>query len=76
MNLLWKIMDECKNNSEKIFTTKASEHIISGFSTSTISSFKERENKHDVYRDQDWMKKVRESLREHAMKIINIKKKK
>ena len=43
---------------------------------SIISSFKSIENKHDVYRGKDCMKKFCESLREHAMKIINVKKKK
>ena len=43
---------------------------------STISSVKSIENKHDVYRDKDCMKKFCESLRQHAMKIINFKKKK
>ena len=38
---------------------------------STISSFKNIEKKHDVYRGKDCMKKFCESLREHAMKIIN-----
>ena len=53
-----------------------SEHIPSGFSMSTLSSFKNIENKHDVYRGKDCMKKFCESLRDHAMKIINFKKKK
>ena len=39
---------------------------------STISSFKNIENKHDVYRGKNCMKKFCESLREHAMKIINL----
>ena len=42
----------------------------------TISSFRSIENKHDVYRGKDCMKKFCESLREYAMKIINFKKKK
>ena len=41
---------------------------------STISTFKIIENKHDVYRGKDCMKKFCESLRKHAMKIINLKK--
>ena len=41
---------------------------------STSSSFKIIENKHDVYRDEDCMKKFCESLRQHTMKIINSKK--
>ena len=64
----------CKNNPENSATTKVSKHIPSGFSISTISSFRSTENKHDVYKDKDCMKKFWESLREQAMKIINFKK--
>ena len=49
-------IDGCKNNSENSFTTKAGEHISSGFSMFTISSLKSIENKHDVYRGKDYMK--------------------
>ena len=69
-------IDGCKNNPENSSTTKVSKHIPSGFSMSTISSFRSIENKHDVYRGKDCMKKFCESLREDAMKIINFKKKK
>ena len=41
-----------------------------------MSSFESIGSKHDVYRGKDCMKKVCKSLREHAMKIISIKKKK
>ena len=34
------------------------------------------ENKHDEYRGKDCMKNFCESLREHALKMINFKKKK
>ena len=57
-------------------TTKVSEHIPSGFSMCTISSFRSIENEHDVYSGKDCMKKFFESLREHAVKIINFKQKK
>ena len=43
---------------------------------STISSFRSIENKHDVYRGKDCMKKFCDFLREHVVKIINPKKKK
>ena len=43
---------------KKSFMTKVSEHISSGFSMSTISSFKDIENKHDVYIGSDCMEKV------------------
>ena len=56
--------------------TKVGEHNPSGFSMSTISSFKSIENKHGVYKGNLCMKKFCESLREHAMEIINFKKKK
>ena len=68
-------IDGCKNNPENSSTTKESEHIPSDFSMSTISSLKSIENKHDVYRHKDCMKKFPQSLRRHAMKIINLKKK-
>ena len=64
-------IDGCKNNPENSSTTKVSEHIPSGFSMSTISLFRSIENKHDVYRGKDCVKKFCELLREHAMKIIN-----
>ena len=43
---------------------------------SLISTFDSVENKHDVHRGEDCMKKFCESLDEHAMEIINFKKKK
>ena len=41
---------------------------------STISSFKNIENKYGIYRGKPCMKKFCESLRKHLMKIINFKK--
>ena len=38
-------------------TTKVGERILLGFSMSTISSLKSIEDKHDVYRGKDCMKK-------------------
>ena len=67
-------IDGCKNNRENK-TTKVSEHTSSGFLMSTIFSFISIENKHDVYRGKDCMKRFCELLREHALKIINFKKK-
>ena len=63
-----KKIGECKNNPENSFTKKVGKNIPSAFSMSTISSFKNIENKHDVYISKDcfW------SLREHAMRIIRI----
>ena len=58
---------------KKILTTRVSKHNPSGFSMSTISSFKIIQNKHDVYTGKDCMKKF---LREHAMNISTFKKNK
>ena len=41
-------IDGCKNNTGNSFTADVSEHITSDFYISTISSFKNIENKHDV----------------------------
>ena len=68
-------IDGSKNNSGTSSTTEVRKYIPSGFSMSTISSFKSIENKHDVYRGKDCMKRFCESLREHATKITNFKKK-
>ena len=43
---------------------------------STICLFKIIENNHDVYTGKDCMKRFCEALKEHAMKIINFRKKK
>ena len=43
---------------------------------SKISSFKNIQNRHDVYGGKDCIKKFCKSLREHALEIINFKKKK
>ena len=69
-------IDGCKNNPENSSTTNVSEQIPPGFLMSTISLFRNIENKHDVYRGKDCMKTFCEFLREHAMKIINFKEKK
>ena len=62
--------------TEKLSTTKVSEHIPSGFPMSSKSSFKDIEDKHNVYRGKYSLKKFCESLREQAIKIINFKMKK
>ena len=42
---------------------------------STISLFKSIENTHEVYRGKEYMKTFCESVREHALEIINLIKK-
>ena len=58
LNLVIAKIDGCKGNSGNLSTTKIGELIPSDFSMSTISSFKNIENKHGVYRGNDCMKKV------------------
>ena len=65
-----------KNNPENSSTTKVDEYIPSGFSMSTKLSLKSIENMHDVYRGKNCMKKFCKFLREHAIEIINSKRKK
>ena len=50
-------IDGCKNNPENSSTAKVSEHIPSGFSMPTISSFRGIEIKHDVDRGKDCINK-------------------
>ena len=61
--------------SRKSSASNVGEHIPSRFSMSTTSSFKNIENKYDVYRGEDCMKTCCQSLREYAMEIINFRKK-
>ena len=62
----------CKNDSEKLSTTKVSEHILSSCSMSTISSFKGIENENHVYRGEEYTNKFCESLRFYQVKMINM----
>ena len=68
------MIDGCRSNPENSFTIQLEKHILAGFSMSTISSFKNIEDKHNVYRGKDCMKKFCESFREHAIKIVIFKK--
>ena len=58
----------CKNNPENVSTKKVSQHIPSGFSMPAILSFRSIENKNNVYRSNDYMKKVCAFLRKYARK--------
>ena len=73
---LIKTKDGYKNNSEISSTTKVGEHISFGYSMSMRWTFDDIENNHDVYRGKDCVKKFCESLREHTVKIINLKRRK
>ena len=57
--------DGCENNSKNSFLIKVGKHIPSVFLISTISWFKNIENKHDVYRVKDCMKMFCQFLRSY-----------
>ena len=61
---------------EKSSTTKVSEHIPCGYSMSTIWTLDVIENKHNVCRSEECMKKFCESLTKYPIQIINFEKKK
>ena len=48
LEFLIEKIDGCKNDSENSFATKVDKHILSDFSISTTSSFKNIENKDDA----------------------------
>ena len=52
------MIDGHENNHENSSTTKVNEHIPSSFSMSTISSYRSIENKLDVFRNKDCLKKI------------------
>ena len=68
---LIKRMDGCKNDFENSSKTKVGEHIPCQYSLSRIWTFDSIENKHDVYRREDCMKKLCESLKQHKMTLTN-----
>ena len=47
-NLFIEKIDGCKDNPEKSSKTKVGENIPSGFLMTTVSSFNDIKNKHDV----------------------------
>ena len=65
----------CANNPEKFSARKIAEHILCGYSTSTISWFAHIKNKHTLFCGKECMKKFCSSLREHVKHIIDLEKK-
>ena len=57
LEYLMEKIDGCKTNPKNSFTTKVGENIPLGFSLSTILAFKSIENKYDVYRVKNCMKR-------------------
>ena len=71
---LIKVINGFNNDFEKLSTTKVGEHIPCGYSVSTRWTFDGIENKHDVYRGEDCMKKSCQSLKEQAIMAIKFEK--
>ena len=77
LECLLEKMSTCDNNPKKSSTTKVNMHAPSGYSLFTYCSFDLAGNKFDCYRGggEDCMEKFCKNLKEHAAKIIIIKKK-
>ena len=81
LECLHEKMHSCQNITEKSYTEKKTKHTFSGYSLFTNFSFDSTElhsakNKLDCYRGKHCMKRFCKDLKEHAIKIIDCKKKK
>ena len=63
-------IDARKNNPKKLSVTKVGEHILSGYSMSTILEFDGMKNKQDVCKSKGCVKKFFKSLTQRAVEII------
>ena len=75
LECLLKKIYTCQNNPELSSTTKINQHVPSGYSIYTNCSFDKTNNKLSYYRGEDCMKRFCKDLKDHAMKIIDFKKK-
>ena len=66
---------ECLLIKEQSCQNKKAKHEPSGYSLSLISSFNSKENKHNVYRGRDCIKRFCNDLKELATEIINYEEK-
>ena len=69
-------IDGCAWNPEKSSTMKKGKEIPPEYSMPLIWGFYHRENKHDLLRRKDCMKRFCDSLKRHAKNIILFEKKK
>ena len=65
----------CQNNPNESYTERKAKHEPSGYSLNLVSSFDSKENKHNVYRGRDCIKRFCSDLKELATKIINYEEK-
>ena len=75
LECILKKIDTCQNNLDLSSTTKINQHIPSGYSIYTSCSFDKYNNKLSYYRGEDCMRRFCKDLKEHAIKIIDFKKK-
>ena len=75
MECIFKKIDTCKNNPDLSSTTKINQHIPSGYSVYTSRSFDKSNNKLSYYKGEDCMRRFCKDLKDHAIKIIDYKKK-
>ena len=64
-----------QNYPEESYTEKKDKYEPSGWAMFTNCSFDVTENKLDYYRGRDCIKKLCEKVKDHALKVINYKKK-
>ena len=64
-----------QNNPDLLSTSKINQHVPSGYSIYTSCLFDTSNNKLSHYRGEDCMRRFCKDLRDHAMKIIDFKKK-
>ena len=65
----------CQNNPKESYTERKAKHEPSGYSLSLISSFGSKENKHNVYRGRDCIKRLCSDRKELGTEIINFEEK-
>ena len=75
LECILKKIDTCQNNPDLSSTTKINLHIPSGYSIYTSCSSDKSNNELSYYRGEDSMRRFCKDLKDHAIKIIDCKKK-
>ena len=75
LECILKKISTCYNSPDLSSTTKINQHMPSGYSIYTNCSFNKSNNKLSYYRGEDCMKRFCKDLKDHAIKIIDFKKK-
>ena len=76
LECILKKLQSNQNNPEKSYTEKKARHEPSGWTLYTKCSFDKKENKLNYYRGIDCIIKLCKKLKEEAMEILTMKKKK